>query len=53
MLFRNTNQLKEILNIISKFLSYTSPVVARKLRSGDIRVTVTNKYYIIKNKESL
>ena len=51
--FRNTNQLKEILNIISKFLSYASPVAARKLRSGDIKVTVTNKNYITKNKESL
>ena len=50
---RNTNQLKENFNIISKFLSYASPVTARKLRSGDIRVTVTNKDYITKNKESL
>ena len=53
MLFKNINQLKKILNIISKFLSCASPVAARKLRSGDIRVTVTNKDYIIKNKESL
>ena len=51
--FKNTNQLKEILNIISKFLSYISLVTAKKLRSGDIKVTVTNKDYIIKNKESL
>ena len=53
MPFRNINQLKEILNIISKFLSYTSLVTARKLKSKDIKVTVTNKDYIIKNKESL
>ena len=53
MLFKNTNQLKEILNIISKFLSCTSLVAARKLKSRDIIVTVTNKDYIIKNKESL
>ena len=53
MSLRNTNQLKEILNIISKFFSYASPITARKLRSGDIKVTVTNKDYIIKNKESL
>ena len=53
MSFRNANQLKEILNIISKFLSYASLVVARKLKSRDIRVIVTNKDYIIKNKESL
>ena len=52
MLFKNINQPKEILNIISKFLSYASLVVARKLKSRDIRVTVTNKDYIIKNKES-
>ena len=52
MPFRNINQLKEILNIISKFLNCTSLVAARKLRSGDIRVTVTDKDYIIKNKES-
>ena len=53
MPFKNTNQPKEIFNIISKFLSCASPVAARKLRSGDIKVTVTNKDYIIKNKESL
>ena len=53
MPFRNTNQLKEILNIISKFLSCTSPVAARKLRSKDIKIIVTNKDYIIKNKKSL
>ena len=53
MSFRNINQLKEILNIISKFLSYASLVAARKLRSRDIKVIVTNKDYIIKNKESL
>ena len=53
MPFRNANQPKEILNIISKFLSRASPVAARKIRSGDIRVIVTNKDYIIKNKESL
>jgi hypothetical protein len=52
MPFKNTNQLKEILNIISKFLSCASPVTARKLRSGDIRVIVTNKDYITKNKKS-
>src|SRR5271170_3945062 len=50
---RNANQPKEILNIISKFLNRASPVTARKLRSRDIRVTVTNKDYITKNKESL
>ena len=53
MPFKNTNQLKEILNIISKFLSYASLVIVRKLRSRDIRVIVTNKDYIIKNKEAL
>ena len=53
MPLRNANQPKEILNIISKFLNRASPVAARKMRSGDIRVTVTNKDYIIKNKESL
>ena len=53
MPLKNTNQLKEILNIINKFLSCTSPVAARKLRSGDIKVIITNKDYIIKNKESL
>ena len=53
MPLKNANQLKKILNIISKFLSYASPVTARKLRSGDIRVIVTNKDYITKNKESL
>ena len=52
MPLKNVNQLKENFNIISKFLSYASLVAARKLRSGDIRVTVTNKDYIIKNKES-
>ena len=50
---RNANQPKEILNIISRFLSRTSLVTARKLKSGDIRVTVINKDYITKNKESL
>ena len=50
--FKNTNQLKEIFNIISKFLSCVSLVTARKLRSGDIRVIVINKDYITKNKES-
>ena len=53
MPFKNTNQLKEIFNIISKFLSCVSPVAARKLKSGDIKVTVTNKDYITKNKKSL
>ena len=53
MPFRNINQLKNFLNIISKFLSCASLVAAKKLRSRDIRVTVTNKDYIIKNKESL
>ena len=53
MPLKNANQLKEILNIISKFLSCTSLVAARKLRSKDIKITVTNKNYIIKNKESL
>jgi hypothetical protein len=53
MPLRNTNQLKEIFNIISKFLSYTSPVTARKLKSRDIRVIVTNKDYITKNRKSL
>ena len=51
--FKNTNQPKEILNIISKFLSCTSLVAAKKLRSRVIKVTVTNKDYIIKNKKSL
>ena len=51
MPFKNANQLKEIFNIISKFLSYTSLVAARKLRSKDIKVTITNKDYIIKNKK--
>ena len=50
---KNANQLKEIFNIISKFLSYTSLVAARKLKSGDIRVIITNKDYITKNKKSL
>ena len=53
MPLKNTNQPKEILDIISKFLSRASLVVARKLRSGDIKVTVINKDYIIKNKKSL
>ena len=53
MPLRNANQLKEIFNIISKFLSYASLVTARKLRSKNIKVTVTNKDYIIKNKKSL
>jgi hypothetical protein len=53
MPLKNINQLKEILNIISKFLSCASLVAARKLKSGDIRVTVTNKDYITKNKNSL
>ena len=53
MSFKNANQLKEILNIISKFLSCASLVAARKLKNGDIKVTVTNKDYIIKNKKSL
>ena len=53
MPLRNANQPKEILNIISKFLSRASLVAARKLRSGNIRVTVTNKDYIVKNKKSL
>jgi hypothetical protein len=53
MPLRNANQLKEILNIISKFLSCVSLVAARKLKSGDIKITVTNKDYITKNKESL
>ena len=53
MPFKNANQLKEILNIISKFLSHASPVTARKIRSGDIEVIITNKDYITKNKESL
>ena len=52
MPLKNTNQPKKILNIISKFLSYASLVAARKLKNGDIKVTVTNKNYIIKNKES-
>ena len=53
MPFRNTNQLKENFNIISKFLSCAFLVAAKKLKNKDIRVTVTNKDYIIKNKESL
>ena len=53
MPLRNANQPKEILNIISKFLSYASLVAARKLKSRDIRVIVINKDYITKNKESL
>ena len=53
MPLRNATQPKEILNIISKFLNRASPVAARKMRSGDIRVTVTNKDYVTKNKESL
>ncbi len=50
---RNANYLKEILNIISKFISRASLVTARKIRSRDIRVIVINKGYIIKNKESI
>ena len=53
MPLKNINQLKEIFNIISKFLSCASLVVARKLKSRDIKVIITNKDYIIKNKESL
>ena len=53
MLFKNANQLKEIFNIISKFLSCASLVAARKLRSRDIRVIIINKDYITKSKESL
>ena len=52
MPLKNTNQPKETLNIISKFFSYASLVIAKKLRSRDIKVTVTNKDYIIKNKKS-
>jgi hypothetical protein len=53
MSFKNTNQPKENFNIISKFFSYASLVTARKLKSGDIKIIITNKDYIIKNKESL
>jgi hypothetical protein len=53
MLFRNANQPKEILNIINKSLNSTSLVAARKLKSRDIRVIVTNKDYITKNRKSL
>ena len=53
MPLKNTNQLKKILNIISKFLSCTSLVTARKLKTKNIKVIVTNKDYIIKNKKSL
>ena len=53
MFFKNANQLKEILNIINKFLSCASLVAARKLKNRDIKVIITNKDYIIKNKESL
>ena len=53
MPFKNANQLNFFFNIISKFLSCASLVAARKLRSKDIKVTVTNKDYITKNKESL
>ena len=52
MPLKNINQLKEILNIISKFLSCVSLVIARKLKSKNIRVIITNKNYIIKNRES-
>ena len=52
MLLKNANQLNFFFNIISKFLSCTSLVAARKLKSKDIRVIVTNKDYIIKNKKS-
>ena len=50
---RNAKNPKEILSIISKPLNYASPVAARKMRSGDIRVTVTNKGYVTKNRESI
>ena len=53
MPFKNANQLKKILNIISKFFSHISLIAARKLRSENIKVMVTNKDYIIKNKEFL
>ena len=53
MPFKNTNQLKEIFNIISKFLSYISLVIARKLKNRDIKVIIINKDYITKNKKSL
>ena len=53
MLFKNTNQPNFFFNIISKFLSYAFLVVAKKLKSRNIKVTVINKNYIIKNIESL
>ena len=52
MPFKNINQPKKILNIISKFLNYTSLVAARKLKSGNIKILITNKDYITKNKKS-
>ena len=44
---------KEIMEILSPILSRAAPIAARRLRSGDIRVTLQNKAYALKNRASL
>ena len=50
---RDAHSSKEILQILAPNLLRTTPIAARRLRSGDIRVTLKNKPYAIKNKGSI
>ena len=50
---RDATNAKDILTILAQPLARAGPVAARRLRSGDIRVTVQNKPYIITNKGSI
>ena len=43
----------EILRNLSSALGRACPVAARRLRSGDIRVTLQNKKYALTNRESI
>ena len=44
---------KDILKILAPNLARTTPLAARRLRSGDIRLTLKNKAFALKNKGSL
>jgi hypothetical protein len=50
---KNITKPSEILQAVSGGLGRAGPIAARRLRSGDIRLTVSDKEYALRNKGSI
>ena len=50
---RNAKSPAEILEILGENMERTVPLAAKKLQSGDIRLVVQNKDFLLRNRESI